>query len=102
MTEFESQKNNTIEYEFQVNDKSNPKSQLYDVIIVNDLLWNMGVNILFKERQIQWSEDQIHLKTIGVVHNRYMCAMLYSMYTNSPLLWEAKERQKYNDALQLF
>ena len=49
MVEFKSQKNNTIEYEFQVDETSDPKKQLYDVIIGNDLLWNMGVNILFKE-----------------------------------------------------
>ena len=53
----------------------------------------MGVNILFKEQQIQWNEDKIPLKTIGAVHNRDMCAILYSMYTDSPLLQEVEERQ---------
>ena len=52
MVDFKTQKNNTIEYEFQVDETSNPDNQLYDVIIGNDLLWNMGVNILFKEQQI--------------------------------------------------
>ena len=93
MVEFETQKNNTIEYEFQVDETSDPNSQLYDVIIGSDLLWNMGVNILFKERQIQWNDDKIPLKTIGSVHNKDTCSMLYSMYTNSPLLQEAEERQ---------
>ena len=53
----------------------------------------MGVNILFKERQIQWNNDKIPLKTIGSVHNKDTCLMLYSMYTDSPLLQEAEERQ---------
>lgn len=43
----------------------------------------MGVNILFKEQQIQWNGDKILLKTIGAVHNKDMYAMLCSMYTNS-------------------
>ena len=73
MVEFGTQKNNTIEYEFQVDETSDPNSQLYDVIIGSDLLWNMGVNILFKERQIQWNEDKIPLKTIGSVHNKETC-----------------------------
>ena len=64
------------------------------MIIGNDLLWNMGVNILFKEQQIQWNEDKIPLETIGAVHNKGIYAMLYSMYTNSPLLQEAEEHQK--------
>ena len=51
--EFESQLNNTIEYEFQVDETSDPEKQLYNVIIGNDLLYNMGINILFKEKQIQ-------------------------------------------------
>ena len=38
MMKFKSQKNNTIEYEFQVDEKLDPKKQLYDVIIRNDLL----------------------------------------------------------------
>ena len=50
MVKFESQSNNTIEYQFQVDETSNPDKQLYDVIIGNNLLYNMGVNILFKER----------------------------------------------------
>ena len=46
--EFESQSNNTIEYQFQVDKTSDPEKQLYDVIIGNNLLYNMGINILFK------------------------------------------------------
>ena len=74
--EFETQKNNTIKYEFQVDETPDPNSQLYDVIIESDLLWNMGVNILFKEQQIQWNDDKIPLKTIGLVHNKDTCSML--------------------------
>ena len=41
MVEFESQSNNTFECEFQVDEISDPEKQLYDVIIGNDLLYNM-------------------------------------------------------------
>ena len=50
MVGFESQSNNTIGYQFQVDENSDPEKQLYDIIIGNDLLHNMGVNILFKEK----------------------------------------------------
>ena len=67
---------------------------MYNVIIIgNDSLWNMGINILFKEQQIQWNEDKIPLKTISTVHDRDICSMLYSMHTNSPLLQEVEEHQ---------
>ena len=75
------------------NETSDPDKQMYDVIIGNDLLYNMGVNILFKEKEIQWNNDKIPLKTNGAVHNRDMCNMLYSMHTDSTLLREAEERQ---------
>jgi ABC-type lipoprotein release transport system permease subunit len=44
MIEFQQHQNQTIEYEFQVDETSNSKQQHYDMIIGNDLLWNMGIN----------------------------------------------------------
>ena len=84
MVEFEKQKNITVEYEFHVDETSDPDKQMYDVIIGNDLLYNMGVNILFKEQEMQWNDEMFPLKTIGAVHDRDMCSMLYSMHTDSP------------------
>ena len=52
-----------------------------------------GVNILFKEKQIQWNDDKIPLKEMGSVHDREFCDMLHSMYTDNPLLQEAEEQQ---------
>ena len=83
MVEFDIQKNSTIKYEFQVDKTSDPRKQMYDVIIGNDSLRNIGINILFKEQQIQWNEYKILLQTIGAVHYRNMCSVLYSMHTDS-------------------
>ena len=88
-----SQLNNTIEYQFQVDETSDPNKQLYAVIIGNDLLYNMGINILFKERQIQLNDDKISMKEIGSCQDKDMCDMLHSMYRDSPPLQEAEERQ---------
>lgn len=77
--EFENQKNQTIEYKFQVDETSNPRKAQYDVIIGNDLLWNMGINILFKEQEIHWNEDKIPLKTIGQLRSRDTCIHEYSV-----------------------
>lgn len=49
MMEFEIQKNNTSEYKFQIDEISDPTKELYNMIIESALLWNMGVNTLFKE-----------------------------------------------------
>ena len=92
MVEFKSQKNKSIEYEMQIDETSNPEKQLYNMIIGSNLLWNMGVNILFKERQVQWNNDKLSLKEMSSVHNVDMFKILHSIYTNSPLLQEAEER----------
>ena len=93
MAEFESQNNNTIECEFQVDETSDLQKQLYNVIIGINLLNNMEVNILFMERQIRWNDNKIPRKEMGSVQDRNFCEMFYSMYTDSPLLQEAKEQQ---------
>ena len=58
----------------------------------------MGINILFKEKQIQWDNDKIPLKTISTIKDCNFVKMLYSIYinslhTNSSILQEVEERQ---------
>ena len=42
---------------------------------------------------MEWNDDKILLKEMGSVNDRNFCEMLHSMYTDSPLLQEAEERQ---------
>ena len=70
MIEFEEHKHQTIEYNFQVDETSDPDKQAYDVIIGNDLLWNLGIYILFRGEEIQWENNKIPLKTIGAVRDK--------------------------------
>ena len=60
MVEFKKQKNITVEYEFQVDETLDPDKQMYDVIIGNDLLYNMGVNILSKKRKYNGMMTRFH------------------------------------------
>ena len=62
MIEFEEHKHQTIEYNFQVDETSDPDKQAYDVIIGNDLLWNLGINILFREEEINGKTTKFHLR----------------------------------------
>ena len=95
MVEFESQNNSTMEYEFQVDKTSDPKKQLYNVIIGNDLLYNMGVNIVFKEKQIQWNDDKIPLKEMGFVHDKEFCLRCFIACIQTVLfsMMQIEERQ---------
>ena len=94
MIEFNQHQHQTIEYEFQVDEtKYSKQKQHYDMIIGNDLLWNMGINILYNEQQIQWNGDSIPLKSVGMLQSKDVCSMLYSIHTDSPLIKEAEDRQ---------
>lgn len=64
MVEFDKYKHQTLEFKFQVDKTSNPEKQANDVIIGNDLLSNIGFNILYRREQIQWDDDEISLNTI--------------------------------------
>jgi hypothetical protein len=94
MIEFNKHQHQTIEYEFQVDEtKYSKQKQQYDMIIGNDLLWNMGINILYNEQQIQWNGDSIPLKSVGMLQSKDVCSMLYSIHTDCPLIKEAEDRQ---------
>lgn len=95
MVDFEQHKHQTVKFGIQVDKISNPqKKKAYDVKIGNDLFWNMGINIIFKEEQIQWNNDKIPLKTIGgTIKDQDFVKMFYTMHTSSPILQEVEDYQ---------
>ena len=93
MVEFENNNSITVEHTFQVDDRQRSKKVMYDMIIGNDLMWNMGIDISFSKELIEWNDDAILLKRYGTIQNVDVCEMLYSIHTDSPILQEAEERQ---------
>ena len=62
------------------------------MVIGSDLLWNMGVDILYSQERVKWLDDFIPLKRVNTLVDREMCEMLYSIHTDSPLIKEMEER----------
>ena len=93
MVESWSHSDKSIEYQFQVDKTSDPDKQLYDVIIGNDLLYNMGVNILFKERQIKWNDDKITIKKWVPVRTE-ICVKCFIACTRIVLFYKKQKSDK--------
>ena len=92
MVEFENKKQ-TVEFEFQVDSVGKSKTSSYDMIIGTDLLWNMGINIRFRDQLIEWDDERIPMKSHGIISNPETCELVYNMHTDSPILKEAEDRQ---------
>ena len=53
MVEFNETKNVTVEHESQEDELTNYRMAKYDMIIGSDLLWNMGMDILYLTERLK-------------------------------------------------
>ena len=88
LVEFAKNNDVKIEHEFQVDEQQKSRNSRYDMIIGSDLMWNMGVNILYSDETIRWLDDLIPLKP-----RNSLTQVLYAIHTDSPLIKDMEERQ---------
>ena len=86
MVKFENNNSITVEHTFQIDERQKSSKVMYDMIIGNDLMWNMRIDILYIKEFIEWIDDAIPLKRMGTIQDVNICEMLYSIHTDSPLL----------------
>jgi hypothetical protein len=77
-----------IDYKFQADELQSSKESRYDMIIVSDLLNEIGINIRYSNNCIKWDDD-----TLGELQDKHACEMIYNLYTDSPILKEHEEHQ---------
>jgi len=90
--EFENNNTVRVEHEFEVDETHSPKSMKYDMIIGSDLMWNMGMDILFSEERVKWLDEHIPLKKVNTLREYEVCEVLYSIHTDDPLIKEMEDR----------
>ena len=95
MIGFENKKQ-TVEFEFQVDSVGKSKTSSYDMIIGTDLLWNMGINIRFRDQLIEWDDERIPMKSHGIISNPETCELVYNMHTDSPTLKRSRRATSQN------
>lgn len=81
-----------IEHEFQVDEKNKSETSKYDMIIGSDLLWQMGCDISYSRKRVEWLDDYIPLKPLNTLDDKEVCEMLYSIHADAPMLKEMEER----------
>lgn len=80
-----------MEFEFQVDEEYWSDKLWSNIIIGNNLLWNMGMDIRFSNAD-DWDGKKISMKTNGAIEYKEIYKMLYSIFVKSPIIKEAKER----------
>lgn len=63
----------------------------YDMIISRNLLWNMGMDILYSLEQVKLMDNFIPLKCFNTLTDQKICKMLYLMHTDTLLIKEVEE-----------
>ena len=76
------------------------KDSRYDMIIGNDILHDLGIDLMFSKERIWWGNpnnpfdyDSIPMKTLGILSDEETCSMTYDLHTISPILQTEEDRQ---------
>lgn len=101
MIEFHKNKDLLINYTFQVDEVNKTKDSRYDMIVGNDILHDLGIDLMFSEEKIQWKNkntpfdnNSIPMKTLGTLSDLKTCTMIYDLHTISPILQQEEDRQR--------
>ena len=101
LVEFNKNKDLLINYKFQVDEVNKSKDSRYDMIIGNDILHDLGIDLMFSEERIQWKHphnpfeyDSIPMKELGAFSGKDSCSMIYDLHTTSQILQQEEERHR--------
>ena len=101
LVEFNKNKDFLINYKFQVDEVNKSKDSRYDMIIGNDILHDLGIDLMFSEERIWWGNphnpfdyDSIPMKTLGTFSDNETCSMIYDLHTTSPILQQEEDRHR--------
>ena len=82
-----------VRQEFQIDTTQRPADTHYDVILGNDVLFDLGVDIKFSTHTVKWEGEAIPLKAHGMLSDPDTVNILYNLYADSPILKESEHRQ---------
>ena len=93
LVEFNKNKDLSINYKFQVDKINKTKDSRYDMIIGNDILHDLGIDLMFSKERIWWGNpnnpfdyNSIPMETLGILSDNITCSMIYDLHTTSLIL----------------
>jgi hypothetical protein len=75
-----------------VDDRTESKTALYDMIIGMDLMCDIGIYVNTKDKTVVWEDIAVPLKERGDLQDTAMCELLYHVVQEPEILKEAEER----------
>ena len=88
-----------INYKFQVDEINKSKDSRYDMIIGNDILHDLGIDLMFFKERIRlgnpnnlFDYNNISMKTLGTLSDEETCSMIYDLHITSPILQSEDKR----------
>ena len=98
LVEFNKNKDLLINYKFQVDKVNKSKDSKYDMVIGNDILYDLQIDLLYSEERIRlgspnnpFEYNSITMKELGSMSDTESCAILYDL---SQLLLCYKQKKR--------
>ena len=86
--------NKTITWTAHVDETTDAKSSMFDLIIGIDLMEALGIDISFKENKITWDDVTIPMKDRGLISDHDALDTLFHTAVQSPIITKAETRQR--------
>ena len=84
----------TIAWTAHVDETTDPKKAMFDLIIGIDLMEALGVDISFKENKITWDDVTIPMKERGLVSDHDSMEIIFHTAVQAPIITKAETRQR--------
>jgi len=94
--------NKTISWIAHVDETTNPKIALFDLIVGLDLMETLGITISFKDHTITWDDVPIPMKERGLVSDVEAREIIFHTAVQSPIITKCHIRRARNSRVQKY
>ncbi len=86
--------NKTITWSCHVDETTDPKFAQYDMIIGDDLMQELGIDLLYSKHLMVWENNEVAMKNRGLLKDTKMTQHIYRMHVeDSPIIQKAEARK---------
>ncbi len=86
--------NKTITWSCHVDETTDPKFAQYDMIIGDDLMQELGIDLLYSKQLMIWEDNEVPMKNRGLLKDTNIAQHIYRMQVeDSPIIRQAEARK---------
>jgi hypothetical protein len=80
-----------------VDESTDPKFAQYDMIIGDDLMQELGIDLLYSKQLMVWENNEVPMKNWGLLKDTDVAQHIYRMHVkDSPVIQKAENPQDEN------